>query len=119
VSRATVARHLSARGLVTPEPKKRPKSSYLRFEASMPNETWQSDPQPIGPVRGEGPADQVRARVRPGPGHGRAGALRAGDPTQAKVFHQPLGGAPRHRPAAGQDVFAVQLRVHLPDPVDP
>jgi transposase InsO family protein len=29
--------------MVTPEPKKRPKSSYARFEASMPNETWQSD----------------------------------------------------------------------------
>jgi transposase InsO family protein len=43
VSRATVARHLAARGLVTPEPKKRPKSSYIRFEAAMPNETWQSD----------------------------------------------------------------------------
>ena len=43
VSRATVARHLTARGLVVPEPKKRPKSSYIRFEASQPNETWQSD----------------------------------------------------------------------------
>ena len=43
VSRATVARHLTARGLVTPEPKKRPKSSYIRFEASLPNECWQSD----------------------------------------------------------------------------
>jgi transposase InsO family protein len=43
VSRATVARHLTARGMVTPEPKKRPKSSYLRFEASMPNECWQAD----------------------------------------------------------------------------
>jgi transposase InsO family protein len=43
VSRATVARHLSARGLVVPEPKKRPKSSYIRFEASQPNETWQAD----------------------------------------------------------------------------
>lgn len=43
VSRATVARHLSARGLVTPEPKKRPKSSYLRFQAEQPNECWQSD----------------------------------------------------------------------------
>ena len=30
-------------GTVIPEPKKRPKSSYLRFEAAMPNETWQSD----------------------------------------------------------------------------
>ena len=43
VSVSTVARTLSREGLVTPEPKKRPKSSYLRFEAAMPNECWQSD----------------------------------------------------------------------------
>jgi len=43
VSRSTISRHLAAAGLVTPQPKKRPKSSYIRFEASMPNETWQSD----------------------------------------------------------------------------
>ena len=43
VSRATVARQLAARGMVIPAPKKRPKSSYIRFEASMPNECWQSD----------------------------------------------------------------------------
>ncbi len=43
VSRSTISRHLTAAGLVTPEPKKRPKSSYIRFEASMPNQTWQSD----------------------------------------------------------------------------
>ncbi len=43
VSRSTISRHLTAAGLVTPEPKKRPKSSYIRFEAAMPNETWQSD----------------------------------------------------------------------------
>ena len=43
VSRSTISRHLTAAGLVTPEPKKRPKSSYIRFEAAMPNQTWQSD----------------------------------------------------------------------------
>ena len=43
VSRSTISRHLTKAGLVTPEPRKRPKSSYVRFEASMPNETWQSD----------------------------------------------------------------------------
>jgi len=43
VSRATISRHLAKAGLVIPEPKKRPKSSYIRFEAAMPNETWQSD----------------------------------------------------------------------------
>ena len=43
VSRSTISRHLARAGLVTPEPKKRPKSSYVRFEAAIPNETWQSD----------------------------------------------------------------------------
>jgi transposase InsO family protein len=43
VSPATISRYLAKAGLVTPEPKKRPKSSYLRFQAAMPNETWQSD----------------------------------------------------------------------------
>jgi len=43
VSRATVARYLAKRGLVTPEPKKRPKSSYIRFAAEMPNGCWQAD----------------------------------------------------------------------------
>lgn len=43
VSRATIARILTRSGAVTPDPSKRPRSSYLRFEAAMPNETWQSD----------------------------------------------------------------------------
>lgn len=43
VSTATISRYLSSAGLVTPQPRKRPRSSYVRFEASMPNETWQSD----------------------------------------------------------------------------
>lgn len=43
VSRASIARVLSRQGLVVPEPNKRPKASYIRFEASQPNECWQSD----------------------------------------------------------------------------
>jgi transposase InsO family protein len=43
ISRSTISRYLAKSGLVIPEPKKRPKSSYVRFEAAMPNETWQSD----------------------------------------------------------------------------
>ena len=43
VSVATIARTLTRQGLVIPQPKKRPRSSYIRFEASMPNECWQSD----------------------------------------------------------------------------
>src|SRR4051794_1634943 len=43
VSRATISRYLTRHGLVIAEPKKKPKSSYIRFAAAMPNETWQSD----------------------------------------------------------------------------
>jgi transposase InsO family protein len=43
VSPATISRYLARAGLVVPEPRKRPKSSYLRFQAEQPNECWQSD----------------------------------------------------------------------------
>lgn len=43
VSVATIRRRLIDAGLVVPEPKKRPRSSYIRFEAELPNECWQSD----------------------------------------------------------------------------
>ncbi len=43
LSRATINRILVRAGTVTPDPSKRPKASYLRFEASQPNECWQSD----------------------------------------------------------------------------
>ena len=43
VSASTIARYLTRAGLVTPAPKKRPKSSYHRFAATLPNETWQAD----------------------------------------------------------------------------
>jgi len=43
VSPATVSRSLTRHGLVAPEPKKRPRSSYIRFAAELPNERWQSD----------------------------------------------------------------------------
>jgi transposase InsO family protein len=43
MSPAAVSRYLTRRGLVTPEPKKRPKSSYIRFAAEQPNECWQAD----------------------------------------------------------------------------
>ncbi len=43
LSRATIHRILTRAGAVSPEPAKRPKSSYIRFQAEMPNETWQSD----------------------------------------------------------------------------
>lgn len=42
-SKATVHRILVRRGFVTPQPQKRPKSSWRRFEAPAPNEWWQID----------------------------------------------------------------------------
>jgi transposase InsO family protein len=43
VSAATISRYLTRAGLVTPDPAKRPRSSYIRFAAELPNECWQSD----------------------------------------------------------------------------
>jgi transposase InsO family protein len=40
---STIWRILSVRGFVTPQPHKRPKSSYIRFQAAQPNERWQLD----------------------------------------------------------------------------
>jgi transposase InsO family protein len=40
---STIWRILKARGFVTPQPKKRPKSSWRRFVADVPNERWQAD----------------------------------------------------------------------------
>lgn len=43
VSPSTIRRRLAELGLVEPNPKKRPKSSYVRFAADLPNEMRQSD----------------------------------------------------------------------------
>jgi len=40
---STIWRILSRRGFVNPQPQKRPRSSFIRFEADMPNERWQAD----------------------------------------------------------------------------
>ncbi len=40
---STIWRVLARRGFVAPQPHKRPRSSYIRFEADLPNECWQSD----------------------------------------------------------------------------
>ena len=42
-SLSTIHRVLRRRGFVTPQPQKRPRSSWIRFESDLPNETWQSD----------------------------------------------------------------------------
>ncbi len=42
-SPSSVWRVLRRRGLVTPQPRKRPRSSLVRFPAELPNECWQSD----------------------------------------------------------------------------
>jgi transposase len=40
---STIWRILRDRGFVTPQPHKRPKSSYCRFQAAQPNEMWAMD----------------------------------------------------------------------------
>src|SRR4051794_30389083 len=40
---STIWRALTRRGFVTPQPHKRPRCSWRRFEADQPNERWQAD----------------------------------------------------------------------------
>lgn len=40
---STIHRTLRNNGFVTPQPQKRPGSSWIRFQADQPNETWQMD----------------------------------------------------------------------------
>lgn len=42
-STSTIRRILHNNGMITPEPKKRPKSAITRFEAELPNQCWQTD----------------------------------------------------------------------------
>jgi transposase InsO family protein len=42
-SRPTIWRILKSHGLIEPQPHKRPKSSWIRFQAELPNEMWQAD----------------------------------------------------------------------------
>src|SRR2546425_4741352 len=42
-SASSIIRLLRRRGLVTPQPRKRPRSSLIRFAAALPNELWQTD----------------------------------------------------------------------------
>jgi transposase InsO family protein len=43
VSVSTIRRRLVDAGLISPEPHKRPRSSFVRFQADLPNQCWQSD----------------------------------------------------------------------------
>jgi len=40
---SAIYRALRRRGFINPEPRKRPRTSYVRFEADLPNECWQAD----------------------------------------------------------------------------
>jgi hypothetical protein len=93
VSRATISRYLTRHGLVVPEPKKRPRSSYIRFEAELPNETWQGRLHPLPPHRRQRRGDPVLAGRplplrpaghlsgrSPSPSRGPATSARPGNP---------------------------------------
>jgi transposase InsO family protein len=49
---STIWRILTRRGFITPQPNKRPRSSYVRFEANLPNECWQMDVTHVALKRG-------------------------------------------------------------------
>ena len=42
-AQSTIRRILTRAGLITAEPRKRPRGSYQRFQAELPNQCWQAD----------------------------------------------------------------------------
>ncbi|MGH9187016.1 MAG: IS481 family transposase, partial [Acidimicrobiales bacterium] len=50
---STIWRILKARGFVTPQPHKRPRSSWQRFEADLPTECWQADVTHVAIAEGQ------------------------------------------------------------------
>src|SRR5262245_43587281 len=42
-SESSIWRCLKRRGFIVPQPQKKPRSAWLRFESELPNETWQAD----------------------------------------------------------------------------
>lgn len=81
---STIHRILVSAGPVRPEPGKRPKASYTRFEASPPDELWQSDftHRPIATVPGAVVVSRLDDHSR-NPLHARAFATVTMDDVQA------------------------------------
>ena len=74
---SSIWRVLKRRGFVTAQPHKRPRASFIRFQAALPNECGQSDrPAPAPTIatsiaRTSGPAREPGERKRPGERDGR------------------------------------------------
>lgn len=101
-STSTIRRILHKADLITPEPKKRHKSSIHRFEADQPNETWQSDfpPQAGGaPTTGRWP---TAATSRSSTGSTTTpGYCSPPPPTAASPPHLSWTASPRTSPPTG------------------
>ncbi|PWM99275.1 MAG: hypothetical protein DBX96_02865 [Propionibacterium sp.] len=101
-STSTIRRILHKADLITPDPKKRPKSSIHRFEADQPNETWQSDfpPQAGGaPTTGRWP---TAATSRSSTGSTTTpGYCSPPPPTAASPPHLSWTASPRTSPPTG------------------
>lgn len=101
-STSTIRRILHKADLITPEPKKRPKSSIHRFEADQPNETWQSDfpPQAGGaPTTGRWPT-AATSRYSTG-STTTPGYCSPPPPTAASPPHLSWTASPRTSPPTG------------------
>ncbi|HET9896527.1 MAG TPA: integrase core domain-containing protein [Streptosporangiaceae bacterium] len=96
VSAATVSRYLSARGLVVPEPRKRPKSSYIRVRGRAAERVLAVRLHPLPSSRRDGHRDPDLAR-RPLP-------LR---PVRHRV-------RPRHRPRRPEGIPGRRYRARSP-----
>src|SRR6266540_4898047 len=101
---SSIVRVLRRRGLVVPQPHKRPRSSFIRFEAALPNQLWQADATHWALADGIAGRDpQRRRRPQPRPAgqralrHGEGGRCGGGLPRRGRAGRLSGGAAQRQR----------------------
>src|SRR2546430_514087 len=113
-SPSSIVRVLRRRGLVVPQPHKRPRSSFIRFEAALPNQLWQTDAthwaladgslvEILNVVDDHSRVLVAAVPLRTRPGHAAGGVRRQGESgTRIRCAAGPLPRALRHRRRARQ-----------------
>jgi transposase InsO family protein len=124
-SRSTIARILSRRGQVRPQPRKRPRSSYRRFVAARPNEMWQSDwtewhladGKPVAIAATLDDHSRLLVGIQAGTGDGSgelvwavmSAAIGAYGIPMSSLTDNGLCYSTKHRPARGPVAFEINL----------
>ena len=104
LSTSTIRRILHQSALITAQPRKRPRSSYTRFEMAQPNEMWQSDLHPLAAGGRDRRGDpELAGRSLPLPAVLHSSTPANSSPPIRSARTRPTGATKTKSPAAGRD----------------